>query len=96
MIGYAGGSSHDHRGAAVDPLCLPRDPEWGLYNDGVDGAKTYVFGAEYETTTSTDNLRTLQEHDVPCAVCIIRNKSLVKMFPGEMECIFHITIIVRL
>lgn len=42
---------HDHRGAAVDPLCLPKDPEWGLYSDGTDGNKAYVFGAEYETGT---------------------------------------------
>lgn len=83
--GFTGGSYYGHKGAAVDPLCLPRDPEWGLYTDGTDGEKAYVFGAEYETATSPGNLRSLYQHDVPCAVCLLRNRSVVKMFPGEIE-----------
>ena len=78
--GYAGGSSHLHTGAAVEPLCLPRDPEWGIYRDGTEGAKSYVYGAEYETDTL---MSTLYNHDVPCAVCLVRNRSVLQMFPGK-------------
>uniref|UniRef100_K1QIL0 Short-chain collagen C4 n=1 Tax=Magallana gigas TaxID=29159 RepID=K1QIL0_MAGGI len=86
MQGYVGGSSHDHKGAAVDPLCLPRDPEWGIYSDVSDSLRAFVFGTEYETSTSPANLRTLHDHDVPCAVCLRRNRSVVKMFPARKSC----------
>lgn len=80
--GYTGGSWYDHKGAAVDLLCLPRDPEWGLYNDNAGEYRAYVYGGEYQTNDSPGYLRTLYQHDVPCAVCLRRNRSVVKMFPG--------------
>nr|XP_022294934.1 uncharacterized protein LOC111105053 [Crassostrea virginica] len=83
--GCAGGSWYEHPGAAVDPLCLPRDPEWGVYTDGTDGVKAYVFGAEYQTYTY-NSMPTVHDHDVPCAVCLVRDKSLVKMFPARKSC----------
>nr|XP_011449403.2 uncharacterized protein LOC105343662 isoform X2 [Crassostrea gigas] len=86
LSGFTGGSRYDHVGAAVDPLCLPRDPEWGVYRDGINGNKAYVFGAEYETNTSPGKLPTLHQHDIPCAVCLLRNRSVVKMFPARKTC----------
>ena len=83
FLGNAGGSRFNHTGAAVEPLCLPRKPEWGSYRDGVEGVKNYVFGAEYETHSLSGYWLTLHNHDVPCAVCLVRNRSLVKMFPGK-------------
>jgi hypothetical protein len=82
LTGFTGGSRYNHKGAAVEPLCLPRDPEWGMYKDGTDGDKAYIYGAEYETYTFLGNMRNLYEHDVPCAVCLIHQKSLLRMFPG--------------
>lgn len=38
-IRFTGGSYYTHKGAAVELLCLPRNPEWGIYIDGHDGAK---------------------------------------------------------
>ncbi|XP_078331169.1 uncharacterized protein LOC111103549 [Crassostrea virginica] len=83
--GFAGGSWYSHKGAAVDPLCLPRDPEWGIYKDGTDGAKAYVFGAEYQTY-SYNVPPGVHDHDVPCAVCLVRNKSVTKMFAARKNC----------
>lgn len=80
--GFTGGSWYQHPGAAVDPLCLPRKPEWGIYKDGVDGQKAFVYGSEYQTFTS-NSMPGVFEHDVPCAVCVVRNRSLLKMFPGK-------------
>lgn len=85
MEGYTGGSWYTNKGAGVDTLCLPRDPEWGNYRDGTDGHKAYVFGAEYQTYDSLGNLRKLHDHDVPCAVCFRRNRSVVRMFPGASD-----------
>ncbi|XP_062571759.1 uncharacterized protein LOC134233773, partial [Saccostrea cucullata] len=79
--GFVGGSNPGHSGSAVEPLCLPRDPEWGLYKDGFEGDKAYVFGAEYESYTFTSHFTSLHNHDVPCAVCLVQNRSVVKMFP---------------
>lgn len=86
LSGFTGGSWYDHKGAAVDLLCLPRDPEWGKYSDGVGGTRAFVYGAEYETHNSPGNLHKLVDHDVPCAVCLLRNKSVVKMFPARKTC----------
>lgn len=86
LSGFTGGSWYNDKGAAVDLLCLPRDPEWGEYIDGVGGARGFVFGAEYETYDTIGNLRALMDHDVPCAVCLLRNKSVVKMFPARKTC----------
>lgn len=81
--GYTGGSLFRHTGAAVEPLCLPKNPQWGIYRDGAEGYKNYVYGAEYETNTLTGYMSTLHNHDVPCAVCLVRNRSVVKLFPGK-------------
>lgn len=81
--GFAGGSYHGNSGGAVDPLCLPRDPEWGMYRDGTDGFKSYIYGAEYQTHKFNDYLSSFHDHDIPCAVCLVRNRSVVKMFPGN-------------
>ncbi|XP_061180056.1 short-chain collagen C4-like [Saccostrea echinata] len=84
--GFVGGSHYSHTGAAVDPLCLPKDPEWEVHNDGNDGAMAYVYGAEYETNTFTNHFPLLHEHDVPCAVCFVQNRSVVKAFPARKTC----------
>lgn len=83
--GFTGGSFYGHKGAAVEPLCLPRNPEWGIYIDGHDGSKAYVYGAEYETYTFKDYIKSLHEHDIPCAVCLVRQRSVVQMFPGKYK-----------
>ncbi|XP_065925527.1 uncharacterized protein [Magallana gigas] len=84
--GFTGGSHYTHKGAAVEPLCLPRNPEWGLYNDGYDAYKNLVFGGEYRTGSFTGNIRTVDNHDVPCALCLVRRKSVVQMFPARKTC----------
>ena len=42
-----------------------------------------MLGAEYETETVSGYMSTLHDHDVPCAVCLVRKRSVVKMFPGK-------------
>lgn len=55
----------------------------GDVHNGHDGNKAYVHGAEYETNTFTGYIKTIHDHDVPCAVCLVRQRAVVKMFPGE-------------
>ena len=42
--------------------------------------QSYVYGAEYETNTVSGYMSTLHNHDVPCLVCLVRNRSVVNMF----------------
>ncbi|XP_011447000.3 uncharacterized protein [Magallana gigas] len=86
VSGEVGGSWFDHTGAAVNPLCLPKNPEWGIYKDGTDGSKAYIYGGEYQTDTVPAYMRTLFQHDVPCAVCLVRKRSVVQMFPARKTC----------
>lgn len=53
-----------------------------MYTEGHDGNKNYFLGAEYQTGSFTGNIRTVHDHDVPCAVCLVLQKSVVQMFPG--------------
>jgi len=80
--GVVGGSSHLHVGAAVDPLCLPHDPQYLLHQNGYQGA-AYLYGAEYEVSGPFD-----QSHDrnVPCAVCEVNGRTKKLMIPSHYEC----------
>lgn len=54
-----------------------------MYIDGYDGYKAYIYGAEYETSTFKGNIKNVQAHDIPCAVWLVHQRSVVQMFPGE-------------
>ncbi|XP_078309752.1 uncharacterized protein LOC111107576 isoform X2 [Crassostrea virginica] len=84
--GFVGGSHYTHPGSASEYLCLPSDPQWGIYKDGLDGYKALVYGAEYETYTYNENFAGMHDHDVPCAVCLVHNRSVVRMFPARKTC----------
>ncbi|XP_045162545.2 uncharacterized protein LOC123527260 [Mercenaria mercenaria] len=80
--GYVGGSHYTHKGAAVNYLCLPKDPLWATYNDAAQSLRAFVYGAEYERP---DESPTTFEHDVPCAVCLVK-RAPVLMLPGRNDC----------
>lgn len=71
---------------------MARDPEWGIYQDGVSEYKSYIFGAEFETAGSS--MGSVHNYDVPCAVCLTQNRSVVKMFPGEVPTLNKINLII--
>ncbi|XP_062603272.1 uncharacterized protein LOC134265040, partial [Saccostrea cucullata] len=83
---FTGESHYTHKGAAVDPLCLPRDPEWGIYRNGNDANRAYVYGAEYELGAFPSRFSSLTHQVIPCAVCLVQNRSVVKMFPARKTC----------
>ena len=65
------------------------DPDWDQYTDGFQ-SNSFIYGAEYEVTAynpfATDNSELLQDHDVPCAVCLTHQKLVVTMMPAKMSC----------
>jgi len=75
--GVAGGSHYSH-GGGVEKLCLPHDPQWGEYKDGLQHG-SYIYGAEYQSTS-------LNDQDVPCAVCYTDSRSSQLMIPAWKTC----------
>ena len=49
--GRAGGTQYDHSGGGANLLCLPDDPEYSRYVNGIQG-QSPLRGAEYLATTS--------------------------------------------
>jgi len=80
--GYVGGSYYSHTGGGSNYLCLPRDPE--LVNI-VGGARSYVYGAEYETPVTDHKFAQLNDQEVPCVVCLTPHTNTV-MIPAKATC----------
>lgn len=75
-VGFTRDSHYLAKGFAVEPLCSSKDPEWGMYIEGQDGMKSYIHGAKYmyKTDSFRGNMKTVHYHDVPRAVCLIRQR----------------------
>ncbi|XP_014780685.1 short-chain collagen C4 [Octopus bimaculoides] len=87
--GVVGGQHYDQTGGGSNLLCLPNDPIWANYTTVVDVA-AQIYGCEYEITVanifSLANAKTLQDHNVPCAVCLTRQPDVVMMLPARTRC----------
>ena len=82
--GYAAGSHHTHSGGVADTQCLPRDPQWGNDHPGETGS--YIYGAEYQTGTDGSKSifgKNVHDQDVPCAVCEVKGRTTLRMFPAR-------------
>ena len=82
--GVAAGSWWDHTGAAVDPLCLPPDPQYLQYQSEYQGYAR-LYGAEYETYTPSP-LDHSNQRNVPCALCQVYGHTNKIMIPSHYEC----------
>ena len=81
--GVVAGSFYTHVGAAVDPLCLPHDPQ---YLKSQPGYQNWVqlFGAEYQTHhTPLDHS---YDRNVPCAMCQANGRTSKMMIPSQYKC----------
>ena len=82
--GRVGGSLHSHEGAAVDPLCLPPDPQYLQYLSGYQD-HALVYGAEYEIHSSSP-INQADERNPPCALCQVYGRTNKIMIPSHYEC----------
>ena len=82
--GVVAGSSYDHTGAAVDPLCLPPNPKYLQYQSGYQ-KYAGLFGAEYETYRPIP-LDHSYNRNVPCALCEVTGRTNKIMIPSHYEC----------
>ena len=84
--GRAGGSYYTHRGGGSNPQCLPLDP---IFLTPISGAqhRGLMYGAEYQThTDSNSHVHGRNQHDVPCVVCHVSNRTAVYMVPAKYTC----------
>lgn len=80
---YAGrvAGSYTSFGGGANHLCLPSDPEYTLPDrPGVQGY-SFLYGTEYE-----DPLQGEDDHNVPCAVCMARERGMVLTIPAKTTC----------
>ncbi|KAI8520765.1 hypothetical protein Bbelb_005190 [Branchiostoma belcheri] len=84
--GIAGGTHFTNTGGGANYVCLPKDPEWGVFTDGYQGG-AYMQGAEYELNfVNPFPGASLHDHDVPCAVCHVASRGSKLMIPARLSC----------
>ena len=82
--GVVGGSWYDYTGAAVDPMCLPPDPQYLNYQSGVQGYAG-LHGSEYQLPNGSP-LDHSNDRDVTCALCQVYGRTNKIMIPSHYEC----------
>ena len=82
--GRAGGTNYQHKGGAANILCLPNDPQYSRYGSGVTGYSP-LTGVQYYVAGGQP-LRTVHNHNMPCAVCYTSSRVTVLMIPAKLTC----------
>ena len=83
--GRAAGSWFNQNGGGANYLCLPDDPNYLRYTNGVQSSRSYLYGAEYDSAENAP-LSAFYAHNVPCAVCYASTRGSVMMIPGKTVC----------
>ena len=83
--GRAGGPHWNLAGGGSNPQCLPLDPNFLAPVSGDQQYRTYMHGAEYQTYTDS-RFHGSNDHEVPCAVCHVSNRTAVYMVPAKYTC----------
>ena len=82
--GRVGGTPHNYKGGAANYLCMPDNPNYLQYRDGIQSL-SYIAGVEYQYSPLL-SLSSFNAHNVPCAVCYVANRSVVLMIPAKTHC----------
>ena len=80
--GTAAGS-HDEAGGISDILCMPEDPNYNHTVVSVGRSRTLLDNIRYETG---EMFSSINEANVPCAVCQSETKSVALLQPGKTSC----------
>ncbi|XP_066289256.1 uncharacterized protein [Branchiostoma lanceolatum] len=84
--GVAGGSWYGQSGGGTNYVCLPKNPQWGLYKDGFQGGSAWMYGAEYQVEADVPfGDRALHDQNVVCSVCHTYHNSVL-MIPARKTC----------
>ncbi|XP_060555942.1 short-chain collagen C4-like isoform X2 [Ruditapes philippinarum] len=85
--GFMGGNVYTDNGGPANYLCLPDDPTWAKYQDGIQNEGNKIYGSEYEHHGTNINPfpQNMMDEDIPCAVCSTR-RPLNIMVPARTSC----------
>ena len=87
--GKAGGSHYHKHGGGANLLCMPSDPEYSRWGNGVT-SHVPLTGAEYRAE-HRQPFRNVMYHNIPCAVCYASTRDTVLMIPAKLTCPTHWT-----
>ena len=87
--GKAGGSHHHKHGGGAKLLCLPSDPEYSRWGQGVTN-HVLLSGVEYRAANGQP-FGSVDAHNMPCAVCYASTRDTVLMIPAKLTCPTHWT-----
>ena len=82
--GRAGGTHGNQKGGAANILCLPNDPQYSRYGNGFQGYSP-LTGVEYQAV-SGQPFYSIDNHNMPCAVCYTSSRVTVLMIPAKLTC----------
>ncbi len=68
-------------------LCLPKDPKYLQVQAGLQ-ERGAIYSAQYKPN-GFPPLASVQNHEMPCAVCRAKRRGSMLMMPGRMHCPTH-------
>ncbi|XP_045177044.2 short-chain collagen C4-like [Mercenaria mercenaria] len=86
--GYAAGQQYNLPAGPSNFLCLPENPDWAKYVDGIQNIGGRIYGTEYEMhhpDLFDPFPQPMHDEDVPCAVCRSPRTTTI-MMPGKTSC----------
>ncbi|XP_028402157.1 collagen alpha-4(IV) chain-like isoform X1 [Dendronephthya gigantea] len=86
--GVMGGSYYNDAGGASNYLCLPLNPIFEKYVDGIQ-ASTYMHGVEYHIHGGQNQIfpnTNIHDDNAPCAVCLAKSRASHMMIPARNVC----------
>ncbi|KAL4225201.1 hypothetical protein ACF0H5_015892 [Mactra antiquata] len=90
--GYMGGNTYTDNGGPANYVCLPDDPTWSKYEDGIQtfanglAEGNGMYGTEYELFGTFNPFnKAVHDEDAPCAVCRTNHISTI-MIPARNNC----------
>ncbi|XP_060555944.1 uncharacterized protein LOC132716640 isoform X1 [Ruditapes philippinarum] len=84
--GFMGGNIYNDNGGPANYLCLPEDPSWAKYQDGIQNEGNTIYGSEYEYYGNFHPFpQNMVDEDIPCAVCSTKRPMNI-MVPARTRC----------
>ena len=82
-----GGEHYNHFGGGANYFCLPLNPKYNRYRNGVQGGG-YMYGTEYEVSAFVGTVfkRNIHDHEAPCVVCFVKSRGSMLMMPARNDC----------